>query len=128
MVWLNAAEANGNALYFDIYRTERHSGSDSHRYSFAGDLGDGSYEGEVQIEVGPGGVSITFADAWLNPQALQEFFRRSDRAAIETALDEICRCLAETAEDELATLPRRHRPAPAHRRRPAEDESTLVFA
>ena len=126
MVWLNTVEENGNALYFDIYRTERFSCGDETRYSFAGELGDGLYEGEVQIEVGAA-ISVTFADAWLNPPALQQLFARSDRGALEAALTETGRLLAEQAESELPSLPRPHRRALARRKRDAEEEAALAL-
>lgn len=107
MVWLNANEKHGCALYFDIYRTERHE-DPTPRYTFAGILGDGRFEGEVQIEIGPS-VNITFADAWLNPSALEEFFTRVAQAEVELALQESCRDLAIQADADAQAAPRPHR-------------------
>lgn len=127
MVWLNAMAPNGNALYFDIYRSERQSNGGQPRYSFAGILGDGLFEGEVQIELGTT-VSVTFADAWLNPSALEELFTRVDRRQIEAALGDSCLLLAEQVESEAQTEPRPHR-QPARRRTPREaEESSLAFS
>lgn len=110
MVWLNMLEEDGYALYFDIYHTERNSGCGHPGYSFSGVLGDGHFEGEVQIEIGRF-ASVTFADEWLNPAPLAAFFQRSPRRQVEAALLDLCRMLATQAECEVQPPPRRHRRA-----------------
>jgi hypothetical protein len=84
MVWLNAANENGSGLYLNIHRIDQRSRS---LFSLHGTMGDGYYEGEVLIEVGAG-IDVTFADAWLDRSALDEFFRRAVRTDVEAALAE----------------------------------------
>lgn len=117
MVWLNATECNGSALYLDLFRTERRDCNGEARYAFSGVLGDGGFEGEVLVEVGST-VEVIFADAWLDPAALDAFFSRVSRTEVEAALGEACRSLALVAsrDEMLHPLPR-----PARRRVPRRD-------
>lgn len=117
MVWLNATECNGSALYLDLFRTERRVGNGEARYAFSGILGDGGFEGEVLVEVGRT-VDVVFADAWLDPAALTAFFSRVSRTEVEAALGEACRSLALAAERDEAEHPQ---PRPARRRKPRHD-------
>ena len=60
MIYIGTTQDNGSAIYFDIHAAERQGRG----MRFCGTLGDGSYEGEVLVEVGSNDC-VTFADAWL---------------------------------------------------------------
>ncbi len=103
MVWLNAASENGSGLYLSIHRVEEDGGSS---VSLHGTIGDGYYEGEVLIEIGAQ-IVVTFADAWLDRAALEEFFHRVERSEVESALSEYASDLVERSGD---ALPLKKRP------------------
>lgn len=84
MVWLNAADENGNGLYLNIHRIEQREGA---AFALHGTMGDGFYEGEVLVEVAVG-VKVTFADEWLDRRTLEEFFLRVPRSEVEGAVAE----------------------------------------
>lgn len=91
MVWLDAVEDDGNALYLDRVRCERLRTAQGERLQLSGLLGDGSYEGEVQVTCSACGAEVTFADQWLAPRALAVFFGRVARETVEAALIDSCR-------------------------------------
>jgi hypothetical protein len=111
MVWLDAVEEGGNGLYLEVLDRERRR-SGSHASVL---LGDGAYEGEVQIEWTATEAIVTFVDHWLRPQALAAFFARIARDEVEQVLVNWCR----TSHKNLpASLPR-----PARHQRNAQRTS-----
>jgi hypothetical protein len=91
MLYLEIAERSGSALYLDVHCVERRLEEGRTVLRVAGILGDGSYEGEVQVNCAEQ-VDITFADAWLNRRALDTFFRRIDPKVVCTALADAIKC------------------------------------
>lgn len=83
MVYLCNGDESGLAVYLDLHALERKARG----FVLCGTVGDGHYEGEVLIEIGAG-AEVTFADAWLDPRALERFFDRVRRSAVEGALVE----------------------------------------
>ncbi|MDO3379530.1 hypothetical protein [Geoalkalibacter halelectricus] len=73
------------SLYLDIHHVELNSGGGDLRMVVSAVLGDGWYEGEVAVEIGPRS-GVTFADAYLDEQRMADFFTRVDRAELERAL------------------------------------------
>lgn len=99
MVWLDAVEAGGNGLYLEVlYRHRRRTGA---QVSVL--LGDGAYEGEVQIEWTATEAIVTFVDHWLRPHALAAFFARISRDEVEQVLVNWCR---GSRKNHQASLPR----------------------
>jgi hypothetical protein len=86
MIYIGTNESNGSAIYFDIHSAERQAGG----VRISGTIGDGSYEGEVLVEVGRI-ESVTFADAWLGGAGFSEFIGRCNVMAVEKALLETVR-------------------------------------
>jgi len=86
MIYIGTTEDNGSAIYFDIHSAERQGRG----IRFSGTVGDGSYEGEVLVEVGRS-ESVTFADAWLGGSGFSEFIDRCGTAMLEDALLESVR-------------------------------------
>jgi hypothetical protein len=87
MLYLEVAERSGSALYLDVHSVEQRLEKGRPVLRVAGVLGDGRYEGEVQVDCAEQ-VDITFADAWLNRRALHTFFARIDRKVVCAALAE----------------------------------------
>lgn len=112
MVWLDAIEEGGNGLYLEVlYRERRRTGA---HVSVL--LGDGAYEGEVQIEWTATEAIVTFVDHWLRPHEMAVFFSRISPAEVEQALVNWCR----TSRKHLQTrLPR-----PVRHQRKARRSST----
>jgi len=99
MVWLDAVEAGGNGLYLEVlYRQRRRTGT---QVSVL--LGDGAYEGEVQIEWTATEAIVTFVDHWLRPHDLSAFFARISRDEVEQVLVSWCRTSRKNLQ---ASLPR----------------------
>ena len=90
MLYLEVAERSGSALYLDVHSVERRLEKGIPVLRVAGILGDGSYEGEVQVNCTEHD-DVTFADAWLNRRALETFFARIDRKLVCTALADAVR-------------------------------------
>ena len=86
MIYIGTTEDNGSAIYFDIHSAEQQGRG----IRFSGTVGDGSYEGEVLVEVGRS-ESVTFADAWLGGSGFSEFIDRCGTAMLEDALLESVR-------------------------------------
>lgn len=91
MLYLEVAERSGSALYLDVHSVERRLEKGRPVLRVAGILGDGSYEGEVQVNCTEQ-VDVTFADAWLNSRALATFFTRIDHKVV-------CAALVEAVQD-----------------------------
>jgi hypothetical protein len=91
MVWLDAVERDGNSLYFDALRSVRRKTGAGEMLLLSGVLGDGSYEGEVQVNCTATGGEVIFADQWLAPRALADFFERIPRETVEETLLARCR-------------------------------------
>jgi hypothetical protein len=89
MVYLAVAEEMGSSLYFDIHRVEACPGGTEAGFIVSGIIGDGFYEGEVQVEVASG-VDTIFLDDGLNPPGFTEFLDRFGR-------EEVCAALGEAA-------------------------------
>jgi hypothetical protein len=81
MIYIGTTQDNGSAIYFDIHTAER-QGRGMH---FCGTLGDGSYEGEVLVEIG-GDDCVTFADAWIGGSGFSDFVDRCGAEFLERAL------------------------------------------
>lgn len=86
MIYIGTTQDNGSAIYFDVYSAERQGRG----MRFSGTLGDGSYEGEVLVEVGHIDC-VTFADAWLGGSGFSEFIERCSLDDLESALLESVR-------------------------------------
>lgn len=84
MVYLCNGDESGLAVYLDLHALERKPQG----IVLCGTVGDGHYEGEVLIELGPV-AEVTFADAWLDRCELDRFFTRVERSAVEEALVEV---------------------------------------
>lgn len=81
MVYVGTTDDNGSAIYFDIHSAERLGKC----VCISGTIGDGSYEGEVLVELG-NSESVTFADAWLRNDGFSEFVDRCDLSLLKSAL------------------------------------------
>ena len=81
MIYIGTTQDNGSAIYFDIHAAERQGRG----MRFCGTLGDGSYEGEVLVEIGSNDC-VTFADAWLGGSGFIEFMDRCSAEVLERAL------------------------------------------
>ena len=81
MIYIGTTQDNGSAIYFDIHAAERQGRG----MRFCGTLGDGSYEGEVLVEIGSNDC-VTFADAWLGGSGFSEFMDRCSAEDLERAL------------------------------------------
>jgi hypothetical protein len=97
MIYIGTTETDGSAIYFDIYAVERQGST----VCFSGTLGDGSYEGEVLVELGDD--CVTFADAWLRQGEHAAFIERCGGLPIETAL-------LDSVREAACFRPRRRRP------------------
>ena len=81
MIYIGTTQDNGSAIYFDIHAAERQGRG----MRFCGTLGDGSYEGEVLVEIGSNDC-VTFADAWLGGSGFRAFMDRCSAEVLERAL------------------------------------------
>ena len=61
MIWLDAIDSQGNALYFSIHHVERQRRGRSWQHSVNGVCGNGLVETDVLVEPDAGGI-VTFAD------------------------------------------------------------------
>lgn len=86
MIYIGTTDNNGSAIYFDIHSAVKRNGG----ISVSGTIGDGSYEGEVLVEIGRN-ETVTFADAWLGGDGFRDFLARCDVAGIEKTLLESLR-------------------------------------
>lgn len=107
MIVLSLEQEVAASPYFIVHHVQRRT-EGTPGWVVSGTLGDGWYEGEVAVEVGSR-QAVTFADDWIAPAVLAEFFQRVDR---EQVCDALYRALAEVSED------RRTPPAAASRQRP----------
>ncbi len=104
MIWLDLMTEGGQGLYFDAWKRERRrTGQGGELVS--GLLGDGSYEGEVLVELAGDGCDLTFVDSFLAPAALRDFLSRVSVEALKAALQE---SLAGSPDD-VSLAPRRRR-------------------
>lgn len=81
MIYVGTTQDNGGAIYFDIHSAERLGRC----LCISGTVGDGSYEGEVLVELG-NRESVTFADAWLRSDGYKEFIERCDLSLLISSL------------------------------------------
>lgn len=86
MIYIGTTEDDSSAIYFDIHAAEQQGRG----VRISGTVGDGSYEGEVLVEVGRND-SVTFADAWLGGAGFQEFLARCGARQLEQSLLEAVR-------------------------------------
>ena len=86
MMYIDTISEDGSAIYFDVHTAERLG----HGVRISGTIGDGCYEGEVLIELGPA-ESVTFADAWLGGLGYNEFVGRCDLSNLQKDLLESVR-------------------------------------
>jgi len=93
MIVLHLEQELSASPYFDIHHAQRCDAKAS-GWVFSGTLGDGWYEGEVSVTVGPQS-SVAFADEWFDPAALREFFARIDR-------EQLCNALYNAVDDLVA--------------------------
>ena len=89
MICLSVAETTGSPLYLDIHHRERRLRHGRPLHALSATLGDGSYEGEVLLEISDR-VEVTLVDEWLDPSRLAGLFSRMGR-------EEIVRLLLEAA-------------------------------
>jgi hypothetical protein len=90
MIVLKLDRETAGTVYFDIHHLHLRQERDQARYVASGTLGDGWYEGEIAVTLGDP-WQVTFADEWLDWEALQEFFSR-------VAREEVCAALAATLD------------------------------
>ncbi|ORJ59079.1 hypothetical protein [Geothermobacter hydrogeniphilus] len=108
MVLLNSVTETGQILYLDIWKREK-SRAAAGGELISGILGDGSYEGEVLVEITAGRCEVTFLDQHLDPLALKDFFARVDR---EQLLEDLQEALLSTSDGARNGLPLFRRDAP----------------
>lgn len=90
MIVLKLDRETAGTVYFDIHHLHLRHEKDQARYVASGILGDGWYEGEVAVTLGDP-WQVTFADEWLDREAMREFFSR-------VAREEVCAALAATLD------------------------------
>ncbi len=90
MIVLKLNRETAGTVYFDVHHLHLRQEKDQARYVASGTLGDGWYEGEVAVTLGAP-WQVTFADEWLDREALEEFFNR-------VAREEVCAALAATLD------------------------------
>ncbi|RME35138.1 MAG: hypothetical protein D6794_09880 [Deltaproteobacteria bacterium] len=86
MIWLELANEQGQELYFDAWKRERSRTGAGELVS--GLIGDGSYEGEVLVELRDYGCELTFVDRFLAPERLASFLERISLDRLRSALTE----------------------------------------
>ncbi len=101
MVWLDTMTQTGQGLYLDIWKREK-SRTGAGVEMIAGILGDGNYEGEVLVEIGPGRCDVTFVDQLLDPVPLRDFFTRINR---EQLIADLQSALGPVGRENIAGLP-----------------------
>ena len=106
MVWLDAVDAGGNGLYLDALRRERWRQGGEWVEGVAALLGDGTYEGEVHIDMTVDAPTVTFVDQWLRPHDLAAFFARISRDEVELSLVACCRSLRQKRRSAKEQWPR----------------------
>lgn len=92
MIVLRLEQEVAASPYFIVHHLQRRA-EGAPGWVVSGILGDGWYEGEVAVETGPR-QAVTFADDWIAPTVLAEFFQRVDR---EQVCDALYRALAEVS-------------------------------
>ena len=85
MIWLDAIDSQGNALYFDIHHVERQRRGRRWKHAVNGVCGNGLVEIDVLVEPDAGGV-ITFADLSAAGGADLPLLATVDRRALEAEL------------------------------------------
>ncbi len=88
MVWLNVADENGSALYFDVEKVERAQNGKSAGYSLSGTIGNGQYEGQVLVDIGAVG-EVVFVDQWLGDAGFSDFNRQVDIEKLRQSIIEV---------------------------------------
>jgi hypothetical protein len=108
MVWLDVLTECGHGLYFESWKRTRQSRGPAAEL-VSGMIGDGSYEGEVLVELISDRCEVTFVDRFLDPGALNEFLRRISK---EEVIEALRHKLQSVREHDLSELPlfRRDRP------------------
>lgn len=107
MIVLHLEQEVAASPYFIVHHLQRRA-EGAPGWVVSGTLGDGWYEGEVAVEVGPR-QAVTFADDWIAPVALAEFFARIDREQLCNALFQALAVVSEDLPNTEAT-PNRQRP------------------
>ena len=85
MVWLDAIDSQGNALYFDIHHVERRRRGRRWRHAVNGICGNGLVEIDVLVEPDAGGI-VTFADLSANGHGDISLLSNVDRFGLESEL------------------------------------------
>ena len=85
MVWLDAIDSQGNALYFDIHHVERRRRGRCWRHAVNGVCGNGLIEIDVLVEPDTDGT-VTFADLSAGSDSDRSFLAIVDRCQLETEL------------------------------------------
>jgi hypothetical protein len=85
MIWLDAIDSHGNALYFAIHHVERQRRGRSWQYSVNGVCGNGLIETDVLVEPDAGG-SVTFADLSIAGGSDISFLAEVNRSDLESEL------------------------------------------
>lgn len=85
MVWLDAIDSQGNALYFDIHHVERQRRGRRWRHTVNGICGNGLIEVDVLVEPDAGGT-VTFADLSATGHADISLLASVDRYCLESEL------------------------------------------
>ncbi len=85
MIDLDLVAHNGVAVYLDVQSIEARQTRAGESFALTGTLGDGSYEGQVLVEIGSS-VEVTFIDEWLGRPGVHEFFRHIEREDVDAAL------------------------------------------
>ena len=106
MIYIGTTDSPGQAIYLDIYAIEQSGGE----VRVSALVGDGCYEGEVLIECAARS-NVTYADAWLGGEGLDEFLQRPGQSWLQ-------RQLLDSVRDHLALVNgaqlKRNRPVYPH--------------
>ncbi len=100
MICLTVAETTGSPLYLDIHHMEKRMRAGRSLHALSATFGDGSYEGEVLLEVSDR-VEVTLADEWLDPARLSDLFSRIGRDEVLRLLSDAAVGLIRPAEEEI---------------------------
>lgn len=104
MIVLHLEQEVAASPYFIVHHLQRRS-EGARGWVVSGTLGDGWYEGEVAVEIGPR-QAVTFADDWFAPAVLAEFFQRVDREQLCSALYQALATVSEDLPTTQATASR----------------------
>lgn len=85
MIWLDAIDSQGNALYFSIHHVERQRRGRNWQHSVNGVCGNGLVETDVLVEPDAGGT-VTFADLSIGGGADISLLATVNRSDLESEL------------------------------------------